>query len=71
MDFYIDVCSDASSESFSANHPGDFKALLSREIDLKNIEYSVAVCSVGRYYETVDKDVVFIREKRATPQRNL
>jgi len=67
MDFYVNVFSDASSASFSDNRPGNFKTLLSREIDLKNIEYSVAVCSVGRYYETVDKDVVFIREKRATP----
>ena len=67
MDFYVSVFSDASSASFSDNCPGNFKTLLSREIDLNNIEYSVAVCSVGRYYETVDKDVVFIREKRATP----
>src|SRR5271156_4960718 len=70
MDFYI-VCGDASSPSFSNNHSGDFKVLLSKEIDLNNIEYSVAVCSVGRYYETVEKDVVFIREKRATTANDV
>src|SRR5271156_5572327 len=64
MDFYLDVCSDASSGSFEGNYAGDFKALLTKEIDLKNIEYSVAVSSVGRYYETPEQDVVFIIEKR-------
>src|SRR5271156_3337712 len=66
MDFYI-VCGEASSPSFDNNHSGDFKVLLSKEIDLNNVEYSVAVCSVGRYYETIEKDVVFIREKRDVP----
>src|SRR5271156_5979451 len=71
MDFYLNVCSDGSTTSFPTNRAGNFKALLTKEIDLNNIEYSVAVSSVSRYYETSQKDVVFIREKRDVPVVNL
>ena len=71
MDFYLNVCSDGSTTSFPTNRAGNFKALLTKEIDLNNIEYSVAVSSVSRYYETSQNDVVFIREKRDVPAANL
>src|SRR5271156_1027761 len=71
MDFYLNVYSDGSTTSFPTNRAGNFKALLTKEIDLNNIEYSVAVSSVSRYYETSQKDVVFIREKRDVPAANL
>jgi len=67
MDFYLNVYSDGSSASFPTNRAGNFKALLTKEIDLNNIEYSVAVSSVSRYYETFENDVVFLREKRDVP----
>src|SRR5271156_1655355 len=67
MDFYLNVYSDGSSASFPTNRAGNFKALLTKEIDLNNIEYSAAVSSVSRYYETFENDVVFLREKRDVP----
>ena len=66
-DFYLILHSDASSNSFPTNRPGHFKTILSREINLGEIEYNVAISSITRYYETSMEDLVFIREKRAVP----
>src|SRR5271167_3122380 len=63
-DFYVGVYSDASVKTFKGNRSGNFKTLLTEEIDLKNVEYKVAVSSITRYYETGLKDLVIVREKR-------
>src|SRR5271163_1189072 len=63
-DFYIGVHSDASIKSFTANRSGNFKTLLSKDIDLENIEYKVAISSITRYYETEIGDTVIVRDKR-------
>src|SRR3981189_246427 len=61
-DFYIGVHSDASSKTFPTNRLGSFKTVLSKEYDLGNIKYNVAVSSVTRYYETALEDTIFLRE---------
>src|SRR5271167_2502185 len=63
-DFYVGVHSDASIKSFPSNRSGNFKMLLGREFDLKNIEYKVAISSITRYYETEIGDTVIVRDKR-------
>src|SRR5271167_2694781 len=63
-DFYIGVHSDASIKSFTSNRSGNFKTLLSKDIDLENIEYKVAISSITRYYETEFGDAVIVRDKR-------
>src|SRR5271167_2166189 len=71
-DFYIGVHSDASIKSFTSNRSGNFKTLLSKEIDLENIEYKVAISSITRYYETEFGDAVIVREKRqAKPDKQV
>src|SRR5271167_2212325 len=74
-DFYVGVYSDASVKTFKGNRSGNFKTLLTEEIDLKNVEYKVAVSSITRYYETGLKDLVVVREKRqarvSTPKQAL
>src|SRR5271167_1295655 len=59
-DFYIGVHSDASIKSFTSNRSGNFKTLLTKEIDLENVEYKVAISSITRYYETSMEDVVVV-----------
>ena len=66
-DFYIGVHSDASIGAFPANRVGNFKTILSKEIDLGTTPYNVAISSITRYYETSMDDLVVIREKR-TPK---
>src|SRR5579862_8218358 len=63
-EFYIAVHSDASLGAFPGNAAGNFKTILPREIDFSDIEYSVAISSITRYYETSVEDLVILRQKR-------
>jgi hypothetical protein len=66
-DFYVVINNRASIKSFPNNTVGDFKAVLSDEVDLNNVDYKVAIASITRYYETPMQDIAVVREKRATP----
>src|SRR6202020_1324403 len=63
-EFYIAIHSDASLVAFPDNTAGNFKTILPREINFNDIEYSVAISSITRYYETSMEDLVILRQKR-------